>query len=617
VQVSEGLKMSTINSRIISILVLTPALTTLAVSPWTNFDPINLIKMLIVTTSAFGILGIVLGDFQNSRKKFSSQSEKIVLIFPLLALVPLFFSATPLNQQIWGVFGRSTGYLSYFSLWIFLVSSTIVPRKFYLNKFVTSLSFTSLLVGLYCSIQILGLDPIKWSSFAPFGTLGNVNFLSAFLGLSIVLIGVHSFSIKNVRRKTFIWFTLIAQFFIIVKTGSVQGLFMVAAGYGTFALALLYFKKGFKFFLISFIALAPVVAIFALGLFRVGPLGGILYQPSNIYRMDYWNAALKIIVRFPFTGAGFDGYDDWYTYFRGFISAYRTSPSRTSNSAHNIFLDIGVNGGLPLLICYLAIVILAFVRSMQTLRFLRTAREPGYIFIACFSSWISYQIQSLISINQIGVGIWGWILTGILIQRGNLQDNEVMIAKTGRRKYHDSLSGSSFMPAQSAVLGILLTFCGFVLAFLPFQADTEYRNGERQGNLNELLASAKHPASNAFIMAKVISLALTNNYRDPAMELSQLMSEKYPRNAYSWRVRSGMVELSESQRYLARTKAKELDPYFACLDENPTGEILTWLRMLPQQEQRELFEWWSIPDTSLSGGQSREALNNKIQSFCQ
>ena len=36
-------------------------------------------------------------------------------------------------------------------------------------------------------------------------------------------------------------------------------------------------------------------------------------------------------------------------------------------------------------------------------------------FIAISSAWFAYTVQSLISINQIGLAIWGWLLTGAVI----------------------------------------------------------------------------------------------------------------------------------------------------------------------------------------------------------
>lgn len=117
-------------------------------------------------------------------------------------------------------------------------------------------------------------------------------------------------------------------------------------------------------------------------------------------------------------GHGFETYGDLYTQERGIISALRTGLQRTSNSAHNIFLDIGVNGGVLLLTSYILILLLAFIKSFKYVQFLKKSKQMDFVFLGLFSFWIAYLAQALISINQIGVGIWAWIITGLLLNVG-------------------------------------------------------------------------------------------------------------------------------------------------------------------------------------------------------
>ena len=106
----------------------------------------------------------------------------------LLALVaPLVFTNAPITQQLWGMFGRNTGFVAYVSLSAVLISISLIQEKNFYTQIVNWLLITTVPVSLYCLIQIAGLDPVGWSSSAPFATLGNVNFLSAYLGISCVI----------------------------------------------------------------------------------------------------------------------------------------------------------------------------------------------------------------------------------------------------------------------------------------------------------------------------------------------------------------------------------------------------------------------------------------------
>ena len=95
----------------------------------------------------------------------------------------LIFSGAPFVQQFWGVFGRNTGFLTYFCLITIFLALIIFENLSFFKKIYLTLVFTSLPVTIYCLVQYANLDPINWSAKHVFATFGNTNFLSAFLGM--------------------------------------------------------------------------------------------------------------------------------------------------------------------------------------------------------------------------------------------------------------------------------------------------------------------------------------------------------------------------------------------------------------------------------------------------
>jgi hypothetical protein len=158
-------------------VVVVGPLTTLAISPWTNFDPINLIKMLVVSSIGWSILGIILNKSFFKDAKFNIVFLVSIFSFILFLTTTLLFSGAPVTQQIWGQFGRSTGFLAYFSLAFISLGTSIVRDLNFYRKLILGMFLTVVPVTIYCLIQIAGIDPIGWSSYAPFGTLGNINLL--------------------------------------------------------------------------------------------------------------------------------------------------------------------------------------------------------------------------------------------------------------------------------------------------------------------------------------------------------------------------------------------------------------------------------------------------------
>ena len=159
-----------------------------------------------------------------------------------------------------------------------------------------------------------------------------------------------------------------------------------------------------------FIGLTTVLII--AGSLQSGPLSNLIYRSSITQRGDYWHAGFRMVSQNPIFGVGLDSYGDWYRFFRSPEAADRFRGSVVSNSAHNVFIDIAATAGISALIGYLLLITFAFRASWK---YILANNELDPFFIGVFAAWIGYLAQSIISINNIGLGIWGWVLPGVLI----------------------------------------------------------------------------------------------------------------------------------------------------------------------------------------------------------
>lgn len=403
-----------VHLRMFRALILVGPIATLAIAPVTNFDPINLIKILFISTFSFFCFGILISTLSYSFKKISKFFWLACVAFTLSLISTLVFSGAPRAQQFWGSFGRNTGFLAYFSFLIILVAVAVIQNRAFYVLLIKSLVFTSIPIVIYCLIQIAGLDPVHWSAYDTFATLGNVNFLSAFLGMAAVAAITISLDKKlsKTSRIAFVLLSLISLA-IIISTNSIQGPLIFVAGLGISVLLYLRSNEKLKMLVIPVTMLGITGFVLSLaGVFNKGPLASIIFQPSVIYRADYMHAGWKMTLDHPIFGVGLDSFGDWYRQSRGLLSTVRTGPDRTANTAHNIFLDISSNGGIPFIISYLCLLAIALIGAIK---YLRSSKEFDPYFVAIFSAWCAYQIQGTVSINQVGVGVWGWLFTGALI----------------------------------------------------------------------------------------------------------------------------------------------------------------------------------------------------------
>jgi hypothetical protein len=352
----------------------------------------------------------------------------------------------------------------------------------------------------------------------------------------------------------------IIDLLIIYSTGSIQGpiIFVVGSAVLLF-FTILNLKKFRLLAIVGFLSVSLASFYFlvqALG--NSGPLAKIIYQPSVVFRGDYIHAGWKMTTQYPIFGIGMDSYGDWYRAARGQISTLRTGPDRVANTAHNIFLDISSNGGVLLGITFIALILFTLISALKILRSdLRNRTE----FKIIFSVWSAYQIQALVSINQIGVGIWGWAFTGALIGMYYLQKESS--SKISERPFGSQSKNfrGRHMKASHVLAGFLGLSIGLVSAAIPLSADVKYRAASDKGNLSEMRKATNAIGSTEFHRELVLDFAMRNNLGPEVKEIAQELVQKYPRSFFGWRVLSVAALSTDEERLRALNVARQLDPF--------------------------------------------------------
>jgi tetratricopeptide (TPR) repeat protein len=161
---------------------------------------------------------------------------------------------------------------------------------------------------------------------------------------------------------------------------------------------------------ISLSALSSVLAI--AGMLQKGPLAALLYKPSVSVRGFYWDTAVEMFKSYPLTGVGFDHYGYYFKELRGVEYPLRYGFDLTSTNAHNTFLQMFSTGGLLLGLSYLVLVISTLTVGLKLVK--DSDSNQRVLSLGLLSAWIAFQAQSVISIDNIGISVWGWLLTGAI-----------------------------------------------------------------------------------------------------------------------------------------------------------------------------------------------------------
>jgi hypothetical protein len=532
-------------------------------------DPVNVTKLFAlggVAAAAFAVvLGFGFGQLWQSSKVLVIASG----VFLLAGLNTILNSSAPLVQNIYGAYGRNTAFVTYVLLVFTLLSAVVLRSKKSFSLLIWGLLAAGIVNVIYCLWVILFGDFISWNN--PYGnilgTFGNPNFIGAFLGLFAASLVAFSLTtgVSIVYRLAALVIFLIAVYEII-DSNAIQGRVVVAAGLGIVGFYLVRSKFSSAIAQIAYLGLAGVAGTFALlGALQIGPLTQYIYKTSVSLRGQYWLAGWNMGSDHPLTGVGFDSYGDWFRRARDDQALILPGPNTVTNAAHNVPFDVFAFGGWPLFIPYLFILLLTIIAIVKVT--LRTRAYDG-VFVTLTTAWVCYQLQSIISINQIGLAIWGWLFGGALIayeiairpksggDSEKVQPDKGQKARVAPKKQSETIFSSTLVAGVGAVVGLLI-------AVPPYSADTKWRSALASQSVEQVeaaLAPSYLNPMNSYKYANAVQLLESSKLTDLALKYAKIGVEFNPDHFDSWKLLYFITASSPEDKELALENMKRLDP---------------------------------------------------------
>ena len=378
-------------------------------------DPFNSPKMWILFLISAWLFGLLLTFISLVRtNKILKHLTLFLLIFNLVMFVGAIYTDNT-TTAFFGETQRRNGFLTYFCMSIVLLSSAILIRLNSINRLFLAAFSTGLILGIYGFMQHNGKDFVQWvnSYNSVIGTLGNPNFAAALMAvISTLVFGVvinNSFTrMYRALSSALILLLLLVTYFSQAK----QGLVTMFVGIGL--LTAIYIHSKSKKLLLLFVTGGSLFSLFGiLGMLQIGPLTQLLYKPSVSVRGYYWRAGINMLRDNPLLGVGIDRYGAYFKQYResGYSLSY--GMELTSTNAHNTFIQFFATGGLPLGISYLLLLFLIFYIGVKGL--IQSTGNERLKLGSIFSAWIAFHSQSLVSIDNIGISIWGFLLAGAIV----------------------------------------------------------------------------------------------------------------------------------------------------------------------------------------------------------
>jgi O-antigen ligase len=523
-----------VEKRLTTILAWGALVVTLLVTDRVSMDPVNVGKMLGLAVAAGSSLVILINSRRSSILAFRSVILMIVG-FLCIALGSIFFSRNSWEKGFFGTYGRNTGFLTYLSLSILFIAATQLYRSESYLRVIRVLMVAGVFNLCYCLFAINGVDIFTWGN--PYGrvlgTFGNPNFISSFMGIFFAALSSFFFSkkLKNVY-KFGIFLCGFGAIYVVIESGSQQGGVVAVGG---FAIVLFFFLRSrvknrwFDFSYLIGMALIGLVSI--AGMLQKGPLAGVLYKQSVSLRGEYWQAGINMGVAHPFFGIGLDSFGTFYRTYRNESATIVPGINTISDAAHNIFIDVFASTGVLGILFYGAIIVLVM---LEVVKYIRASVNFDPVFVLLFSTWVVYQAQSIISINQIGLVIWGWVLGGLLF--GYTRKINLGLAKVDEFDFSRFLRSkkpvvSPQVPARIALGNFLGGIVFLLLAAPSFYADAKLRQAVFSNSAEKLFSAAQQFPLDSNRINYVAAKISQDGINEQTVALIRIGLEKFP-NSY-------------------------------------------------------------------------------------
>ena len=516
-------------------------------------DPFNTPKFIILILTSLTLFAAIISEIKRSGFE-DYRKLKVILILVAVFVIFAFISAVLTDVKFTSFFGeyqRRNGFLTYLALVIFLFFSIFYSLKNDAKYFLKNVIWIGLIFSFYGALQSQGVDFVKWNN--PYNsiiaTVGNPNFASALASvIACTLLAVVFSSQFNRSLRILSFFIILLSIFIIIESQSRQGI--VSFGAGLLAILTLiawYRNKKLGVLVGSSYLLIAIVSI--LGMLQTGPLEKFLYKESVSIRGFYWRAGFEMFKSHPFFGVGFDRYGAYFKEFREASYPLRYGYDITSTNAHNVIIQLFSTGGVIVGFSYLSIIMFVFFRSLKLIS--SSSNQDRIMHIGLFGAWLTFQAQSLISIDNIGISIWGWVISGILIGLSYKKSSESIQTKNQKINQIEL-----FQPLVST----LILIPALVVSFMLYRSENQAWLARSFYNPNQPTMNSQldqfsnyvlnNPLSDPFLKFRVSGYLVASGKAEPGLSELKKLNQQDPRNLDYLRVlavysyQAGDLELS-------------------------------------------------------------------------
>ena len=420
-------------------------------------DPFNSPKFWILLVVAGYLIGHLIGGYG---KVPQDARPTLRVLIALLGSFTLALLVASLATDVWyvaffGEYQRKNGFLTYAAFVIIMYAAARYLRVSLMWRVYTFAMVCGLISAVYGLFQINGRDFVQWNNpyNAIITTVGNPNFAGAVMAMfgTIVFCAVFDRNVLPIFRALAV-FIFGALVYAIYLSQARQGLLSIGLGVGFFTVIALYqYRKVLG--VIAGGAVAIVGGLAVAGMLQRGPLEYYLYKGSVSVRGFYWRAGWEMFLANPLFGIGVDRYGAYFKEYRETQYSLNYGFDLTSSNAHNVPIQLFATGGVFVGSLYLLLMV--FIAWRGFVGIYKNRGNARLVVAAVFAAWLAYQAQSIVSIDNIGLAVWGWLLGGAVVGL-SLTENVEVFARNSDKRFVSPLNFKQATVSTVLVLTFLI-----------------------------------------------------------------------------------------------------------------------------------------------------------------
>jgi hypothetical protein len=166
---------------------------------------------------------------------------------------------------------------------------------------------------------------------------------------------------------------------------------------------------------------------------------------------------------------------------------------------------------------------------------------------------LAFLAQSAISINQLGLAVWGWVILGTII--GLERNSEI----ENINKFSQNMKNAQ-LPAINLMSGTLGFVAGILISIWPFTYDLNFRSAISTGKSEEIQKRALSFPSNNYHMLFAARAFSENGLSEEAYLLLQRAVSNNPRDFNAIDALSRDARTSPEEQEFYKLRLKRIDP---------------------------------------------------------